>query len=103
MGLGGGGGGGVCVLGPGYLLGGGGLLFLSLAQCQTAVEGGGQELQWSRFRGSLEIGGDIFLRTIIGMGGIGGARLGNSRVHRGPGSWLLVQQGILCLAPGIKG
>lgn len=42
-------------------------------------------------------------QDIIGMGGIGGARLGNSRVHRGPGSWLLVQQGILCLAPGIKG
>lgn len=30
------------------------------------------------------MGGDIFLRSVIGMGGLGGPRLGNSIVDYGP-------------------
>lgn len=89
------------VTGPGHTPRGG-LLFLFLAQCQTTMAGGGEEPWWSHFRGSLEMGGDIFLRSVIGTGRLGGPSLGNSIVDCGPPLTTPHTEGYQLFSPSYK-
>lgn len=66
------------------------------------MAGGGEEPWWSHFRGSLEMGGDIFLRSVIGTGRLGGPRLGNSIVDCGPPLTTPHTEGYQLFSPSYK-
>ena len=48
------------------------------------------------------MGGDIFLRSVISMGGLGGPSLGNSIVHCGPTLTIPCTEGYQLFSPSYK-
>lgn len=50
----------------------------------------------------LEMGGNIFLRSVIGMGGLGGPRLGKSIAHCGPPLTTPCTEGCQLFSPSYK-